>query len=255
MNEFPAIDIYNLKARLVPAIVATAPALALAVMLVTWRDLGLTDAVIVVAVTALLVVFADLARRFGKRVESGIHKELGGKPSTTLLRHRDDTLDPMTKNRYRTYLARRVGETAPTAEDEKNSPAQADAFYERCIHWLIEKTRDATKFSILFNENVTYGFRRNIYGLRWFGLAVNAAVVVLCVINYYSGDVFGISSDLDKTLIGVVTFALIHGGYLIVFATRSSVIDASKEYARRLLLSCETIMEEDIGRFGAVDKL
>ena len=50
---------------------------------------------------------------------------------------------------------------APTAAQEEADPAAADSFYTRAGTWPRENTRDQKKFDILFNENVTYGYRRN----------------------------------------------------------------------------------------------
>lgn len=36
------------------------------------------------------------------------------------------------------------------------------------------------KFSILFNEFATYGFRRNLFGVKWPALLLNATVVFIC---------------------------------------------------------------------------
>jgi hypothetical protein len=63
---------------------------------------------------------------------------------------------------------------------EQNDPAAAKSFYERTGTWLRENTRDTKKFPILFNELVTYGFRRNLLGVKWPALALNLVVVLIC---------------------------------------------------------------------------
>ena len=242
--DLPYLNPYDLKARLVPAVIATAPALALAVTLVSWGSLGFSDTLIALAIGALLVVFSDLSRRLGKRLEPQIFKQTGGKPSTTLFRHRDGTFDGITKARYRSYVAARLGEKAPSSEEEKTDPAAADAFYERCVQWLIAKTRDTKKYRVLFNENITYGLRRNLYGLKWLGLGLNFLTLFVCALYFYIGDIFGFGPELRSRFLALVAIALIHAVYIIFVVNRQSVVDASKEYGRRLVLSCETLMDE-----------
>lgn len=94
---------------------------------------------------------------------------------------RASTLDPLSKDRYRTFLATKIKQPEPTQADELRAPALADAFYELASTWLRTNTRDAKKsFQILFNENCAYGFRCNLLGVKWPALSLNALVVVIC---------------------------------------------------------------------------
>jgi hypothetical protein len=98
------------------------------------------------------------------KVEPRIYREMGGKPSVTMMRPSDDLLDQASKDRYRTFLASKINRPEPTAALERKNPPAADDFYELSGTWLRENTRDMKKFSILFNELATYGFRRNLFG-------------------------------------------------------------------------------------------
>ena len=80
----------------------------------------------------------------------------------------------------RAFLAGKLVRSAPTAAEEEKDQTAADAFYEQAGTWLRENTRDTKKFSILFGENVTYGYRRNLLGLKWIALGLNLAVAVVC---------------------------------------------------------------------------
>ena len=95
----PKFDRYTLFARLFPAIIAAAPAIALAWVLVSWHSLSVTHAIAGTALAVLLMVFADVARRRGKQIEPSLIEQMGGLPSITMLRHRDPTLDAPTKER------------------------------------------------------------------------------------------------------------------------------------------------------------
>ena len=91
-------------------------------------------------------------------------------------------IDHGLKERYRTFLATKLDVTIPSAEVEAADQAAADAFYEQGGVWLRQHTRDRNKFPLLFNENVTYGFRRNLLGVKWIALALNLLVVAACFV-------------------------------------------------------------------------
>jgi hypothetical protein len=65
----PKFDKYTLYARLFPAIIAAAPAIALAWAVIAGREVRLVQAIAGTALTVLLMVFADVARRRGKAIE------------------------------------------------------------------------------------------------------------------------------------------------------------------------------------------
>ena len=237
------LDIYNLRARLLPAVIGIAPAIAFAAISISWSEISLPQVIATAAVVVLFVAASDVARRMGRRFERKMFVSTGGRPIMTLLRHADPALEARTKDRYRGYLAKQLGETPPSADEEARDPAAADAFYDRCGVWLREHTRDKAKFRILFEENMTYGFRRNLYGLRWPGLALNALVVAvcLCLLSPYG---IWISETTRTEIFAVLTIAAIHALYFLFFVTRRSVEEASEQYARQLVLSCEGLMKK-----------
>lgn len=237
------LDIYNLRARLLPAVIGIAPAIAFAAISISWSEISLPQVIATAAVVVLFVAASDVARRMGRRFERKMFVSTGGRPIMTLLRHADPALEARTKDRYRDYLAKQLGETPPSADEEARDPAAADAFNDRCGVWLREHTRDKAKFRILFEENMTYGFRRNLYGLRWPGLALNALVVAVCL---YLLSPYGIwISETTRTeIFAVLTIAAIHALYFLFFVTRRSVEEASEQYARQLVLSCEGLMKK-----------
>jgi len=237
------LDAYSIQARLFPAILGIAPAIALATVAVTWNTFSLPQAVTTTAVAVLFVGFSDIARRFGKRAERELFRETGGRPTMTLLRHSNSTFDDKTKTRYRNFLGSVLGENVPTAQEEYDTPHVSNGFYERCGNWLRERTRDTTRFKILFEENKTYGFRRNLYGVKWPALILNAAVMLVCLLIL--SRKFNVPNDPTLTQVfTVMVIAGIHACYFFFFVGRDAVIEASDQYARQLVLSCETLMQD-----------
>jgi hypothetical protein len=170
-----------------------------------------------------------------------MYAELGGKPSTAMLRHRDDTFDDDTKTSWLNFLASKIGGNPPTANEEKANPAAADEYYERCGNWLRENTRDHKKFNLIFEENVTYGYRRNLYGLKWLGLLLNAIVVIVCAVWIWNRWPIAGDDGVTTRLLYVLIVALAHAIFFVFVVTKASVIEAARQYARQLLLGCETL--------------
>jgi hypothetical protein len=237
------LDTYSIKARLFPALIVVLPALVLLLLSGEWKDPGLPELLFSVGIGVLFFAIADLARRAGRSVQKRLFKEVGGRPVNTELSHFDLTIDTSTKDRYRNFLAQRIGKPAPTAEEERANPESASDFYADCFTFLRNSTYDTERFRVLFGENITYGFRRNLYGLKKYGILVNVvALIAAYSINYYGGELINISAD--KALMQGA-FALIHASYFIIAVTKASVIDASKIYARQLVMCCEVLIQDN----------
>jgi hypothetical protein len=242
---FKVLDAYSLKARLFPALLAVIPALAALAILISWSKFGLTSAIATTAIPVLVFAAADIARRLGKRLEEQIYHELGGKPSLAMLRYSDDTFDAATKAQYRAFLSSKIREPVPTEQEENDNPRAADTFYERGGGWLRENTRNTQKFPVLFSENITYGYRRNLLGLKWPALGLNAVMVLLCLFVLYRKGTIDTDDDVTVRLLIVLAFAVIHAIYMLFAVSKQSLVDASRTYARQLLLSCETFIGKE----------
>ena len=121
----------------------------------------------------LALLLAQVARDRGKRLEPALYDTWGGKPSVALLRHRDTRIDEHTKSRYREFLKGQLPQLKlATIEEEGANPEAADNAYQSVTAWLLTQTRDTKRFSILFRENISFGFRRNLWGLKPVGIAV-----------------------------------------------------------------------------------
>jgi hypothetical protein len=236
-----SLDEYTVRARLAPAIIAGMPAFAFAAIFVSWRALGLSQVIASLGLTILFAAFSDIARRRGRKIEPALIEKMGGLPSTTMLRHRDESLDSGSKAKVQTFLAGRLGTPAPTPAQEEGDPKAADQWYARGGTWLRENTRDTKKFRVLFNENIGYGFRRNLLGLRPSGLLLNAVIVLTCAGTLWYRHPIDLDNSFTDALIVVIIAAAIHASYLGFAVTEDSVFDAARLYARQLLLSAEQL--------------
>jgi hypothetical protein len=239
------LDGYALKARYYPALLATIPALVALAILISRSKFGLTTAVASTAVPVLVFAAADIARHLGIRIEDRIYAEIRGKPSVTMLRYSDATFDPASKEHYRAFLSSKINQPVPTEQAEKENLTSGDAFYERAGAWLRENTRNAKKFGVLFAENVTYGYRRNLFGLKWPALATNLVLVLLCTSFLYKKGEIDTDDETTMALLIVVALAVVHSVFMGFVVTKQSVIEAARTFARQLILSCETLSGEE----------
>lgn len=245
MDFLKIFDAYSLRARLFPAIIAAAPALAALALLISWKTFELSNAFATLAIIVLLFAIADFARARGRTIEPRLYEEQGGKPSIVMFRRNDLTIDDALKERYRHLLASKLGVTAPTAAEEQANPAVADAFYEQCGVWLRQHTRDTKKFHLLFSENVTYGFRRNLLGVRWLAITLNLIVVVICLVLFWRSS-WTTAASLSQRTIVVLLIAAVHAIYIMTVVRKGTVNDASRAYGREMILSSEAFLKDRV---------
>lgn len=250
MDFLRTFDSYDLKARVSPALLTMLPVV---VTLLAWYPGLLTSNVgaavlTVINTCGLLFLFAELSRSQGQRAQRDLLNEWKVMPTTRILRHSDDALPAEVKARYHQHLATKLGSVLPTATEEMANPSAADARYQSAILWLMEQCRGPAHFLIL-NENTSYGFRRNLFGLKPAGVLVCLATVLavgLVLWNRYPpaggfawGAVWKTASTLQPVQTGALGLSLIAlTGWL--FVVRSNwVKEAGDLYARRLLASCD----------------
>ena len=140
-----ALDPYNRAARLTPALLTIAP-----VVVLFYCFYG-TSNPLLSAIISLLgwcgggYALTRIARNAGSRIQDKLFEKWGGAPTTQLLRHSTPDIDPYTKARCHSILAKALKTGAPTAESEAANPAAADNFYRAATRWLIAQTKGHQK--------------------------------------------------------------------------------------------------------------
>lgn len=198
------LDEYERRARLTPALIVIFP---IASMVAAWFPGGIVGwggvwATITFAGGGLLLT--HLARDLGKRIEPELFLIWGGNPAVQALRH---AVAGAAASRRHAKLATLIDDvTLPSPTEEEKDPRRADEIYERCVSYLRTHTRDQKRFRLLFLENCSYGFWRNLLGLRIFGLAT-AIVAVIAMI----GDILlrGLTSATPVALVVLLVNAML----------------------------------------------
>ena len=109
----------------------------------------------------------------------------------------------------------------------------ADTYYESCTEDLIRRTRDTRRFPLVFKGLTEYGFRRNLFGLKVFGVVVTVAGVAGSAWSTY------MAWTTTNELPGVSLVAgLITAGLLLAWlawVTERTVKLSADRYARFIL--------------------
>lgn len=124
----------------------------------------------------MATLLAQFGRDRGKRKEAELYRRWGGKPSTVLLRHATGSFNRHTLARYHRRLSELLPELRlPSESDEAAEAAKCDEVYEACGDYLLSQTRDTTRFRLLFQENINFGFRRNLWAMKPTGVVMSLA--------------------------------------------------------------------------------
>jgi hypothetical protein len=176
------LDEYDRNARLKPALLAILPAS----LLITAVGAGFSTAAGLLAgpLTAVgfTFVLAEIGRDWGKRKQADLFTLWGGMPTTVKLRHASKAINPHTLERYHGVAARLIGKPLPNPAEEETNPQAADLIYESVGDLLREQTRNKKSFPLVFKELVSYGFRRNLWGMKPFGISVALVCTALQVV-------------------------------------------------------------------------
>lgn len=241
-------DSYNRVARLYPALLAIAPILCSAIVVFPSIVSNIPrSAAAVFGLSCLAYFLASLARSRGKIIEEGLLSSWGGWPTTLILRHRDRRIDPITKARYHAKLVALCPDLVmPSPTEEQNTPAAADDIYRSATKRLIELRR-GPEYAMLHHENASYGFRRNMLGLKPIALTVSAIAALVTALGWLA--VLWPSPTWQSLRDSIVTYPYLpvlfafNVGYFLLWAIMINerlVQQAAYEYAEALFRTLDS---------------
>ena len=232
-------DFYTIQARLMPAYVTLLP---LAIGLQTWLPEGAILerlGAVLIAPTLFTVLLAHLGRDRGFKLQNQLWSDWGGAPTTQLLRHRNPELNSVRRRLYHRQIKRLLPDLhMPSPDEEIADPEAADQNYEAATRMLITMTRDRNKFPLVYKENVNYGFRRNLWGLRPYGLILTIIGLLICLvrISMSKHSMTALEPNFDSYLASIVCLMMV--GIWGLWINTSWVRIPAEAYANRLLETC-----------------
>lgn len=233
------LDKYSVKARWKPVLIATLPIPISVVLLFPNVKIALSIVWALASYAGCAFLLSEIARDLGKKMEERLFAKWGGKPTTALLRWRGSSNLQWVQSLHSAIEARNPSlSPLPSETDESVDEVKADNKYETCVAWLREHTRDRAKYALVFEENCNYGFRRNLYGLRFIGFALSTIQFLLVVVLMYVHMNKGESVDAGSLVSAIVALSLM---VMWSFLVRESWVKAAAfAYAQRLLNSVLT---------------
>jgi len=233
------LDTYTIEARLCPVFLVILPVL---ITINLWApetskfQFGFSSIIFSLAIS---LFGAQFGRNWGKLKEIKLWKSWDGPPTTRFLRHRDMQFNSIRKMRCHGIFHDLIPNiNIPTMEEEMSDPLKADQIYEACTRFLIAKTRDTKKFSLLYKENINYGFLRNLWGLKPLGIVLSLLSLINC--GYFLWIEWNNKKILPETIIFTLIILCISVLW-ITWVRPKNIKIAAEAYAERLLECCENI--------------
>lgn len=202
----PHFDAYSIRARIGPVLVASVPILS-----ILWYapQVGTAVAALpVIFIVAMGLLAEQIVRQLGKNLEERLAKSWGGLPTVRALRFSDSTNTQILAQR-RDAVTRVSGVKLPSKRDERADPIGADGVYDVAVRRALHELRSRPTSSLLREENIQYGFRRNLLALKPYALVV--VVVSLALDAWFS--------HLGDDTASFVIFAGLQTIYVVVWLT------------------------------------
>ena len=118
-------------------------------------------------------------------------------------------------------------------------PDAADKVYESCIHFLRERTRDYGQFPLVLDENMNYGFRRNLWGWKPLGIA-SCAIGLLASLGRLGWEIYRAHEVSVIPAVAAVVIGLMLAVWTLA-VNPAWIKLAADAYAQRLLAACENL--------------
>jgi hypothetical protein len=196
--------------------------------------------------TALIVqaggslLLAQIVGDIGKKKEPKLFAMFGGRPTERMLCHEHSTNKILLADRHR-RLAKLIPKVkVPTADAEAKDPKAALEIYTVCIDKLRGHARSAKeKHPHVHSKNIHYGFRRNLWGVKPYGITVTVIALVI-VGAQLVGQLMAHQPVPPVQPIVVAVDALLLATWLFL-VTPAWVMRAATLYAERLLEVLDTL--------------
>lgn len=184
-------------------------------------------------------LLSQIGADFGKRLEARLWTSWGGSPTTRFLRHGNSEFNEVTRGRIHAKL-RQLGLHVPTSEEQEQNQRAADMHYQSCTEELIRRTRDTKRFPLVFKGLTEYGFRRNLLGLKVFGVFLTLLSTAGSAWATYTA--WNATTELEAVSLvaGLVSTGLLLAW--LVWVTERTVKLSADRYARFLL---EAALEQE----------
>lgn len=225
-------DSYNLRARLSVIAFYIAPFI-IDFFFITGQEVSLTENIIITLIAVIIgQCLLNICRSKKDLVKS--------KCATNYLQP-SSNLNKETRKRYYRKLSSFEPEFVDFAceEDEWNDKIS----YNLCnsvVTWLSSKTRDKKVFHLVYEENINYGYHRNMQNLKTLGIIFNIIALVILLLNIWFPFFETLKESNIKFLIAI-SVHILEIVYLHFFITKIPVEVSAQRFARALIETIDVI--------------
>lgn len=232
-------DDFTFHARVMPVIVLLTPIIIIGIINGIIMDSWTKNTTVVFVGLVFLTITSKVARNLGKGFEKKMYTQLGGMPTTIVLRFSDNTFDEITKQRYHKRLNQFKGLNLP--QDKSSEIATDDEQYDSAANILRNYANsNRNKEPRVYQELKEYNFWRNLYGSKWIALFLYLTVVIREIILIGTIDLKQAFLHPYPNYITsiIMVFCIIS---VLLFINQKTVMQKGFEYAKTLIEVCERI--------------
>jgi hypothetical protein len=234
------MDQYDRRARLMPALLVILPAALAVVALAPDAVVGWSGGVALFVQAGGGFLLAQSVGDTGKRKEPKLFEYFGGRPTELMLCHEHATNQVLLAERHRKLAKLFPKIRIPTAAVERGDPKAALDVYTACMDKVRGIVRtDKTKHVDVQRENIQYGFRRNLWAIKPWGISVTLIAGVLLAAEIIGQVMEHEPVPFAQPVIIAVDIFLLLAWTLVV--TRDWIERAAFLYAERLLETLDTL--------------
>ncbi len=234
------MDQYDRRARLMPGLLVLLPAALAIVGLAPDAILGWSGGLALVVQFGGSFLLAQIVGDIGKRKEPGLFESFGGRPTERMLCYQHAPNKVLLGERHRKLAKLFPKIKIPTPAAESADPAAALRVYAACVDKLRGLVRtDKERFPHVHRENINYGFRRNLWGLKPWGVAVSTGAVIAL-----GAEVIGRVSSHEQMHLAQPTVFIANVLLLLIWCRavgREMVGRGATLYAERLLEALDVL--------------
>lgn len=230
------LDSYERSARVYPIVIVGIVPFCSILFSFEWSLKDFVSVVPLGAVVAFISFLAIFVRNKGKAEELVLYKKWGGKPTTLLLLRPSKEFNKISLQIIREEIQKICSGVKFPSQEAMDKDVQSSCdMCDSAVMQLREKTRDTKKFDLLFKENKFYGFCRNLYGIRFYGVLLHLCVAFFVVFSC-------LYRDFQNCNIAyfIATANVLFAVMLYVIVNESFVKNAAFSYAKQLLASCNS---------------
>lgn len=224
---FAPFDYYELRARIIPAILIFSPIILTSVD-VAYFVTGSASWTAGTGVIFLVVIYAFsfIVRALGKGIEADLWAGWNGPPSTRFMRWNDGALSIQTKRAYHDAVKSELGIQLKEIEEERINPDDADKLIMDAFRQVKSMARIHNGKGLWNAHNAEYGFLRNVVGSILLWLVLSLLATAICGYLYYV-------EPSEFTLICLIGNAFLAVLALVSRLFRAWLINLTKQVADR----------------------